>query len=219
MLREAITKFTLGLFSVGVLIFVPAGSFSFAYGWLFMCLMFVPMFIAGLFMYVKAPELLQKRLNAKEKDVKQDSIIKLTGLMFIVGFFVAGLNFRYSWSNMPKAVILIASAIFLLSYIVYAEVLRENAYLSRTIEVQKGQTVIDTGLYGLIRHPMYTATIFLFLSIPLILNSFYSFLVFLAYPYLINKRLIEEEKYLKENLDGYENYMKKVKYRLFPFIY
>ncbi len=216
---QAIFKFLLGIILIGVLIFLPAGTFSFVNGWIFMGILFVPMFVVGLVMMFKNPELLKKRLNAKEKEKEQNLVVKLSGLMFLVGFIVAGLNFRCGWYSLPKGVVIGSSIVFLVAYILYAEVLRENTYLSRTIEVQENQKVIDTGLYGIVRHPMYSATLLLFLSMPLVLGSIFSFCIFLAYPPIIAKRIKNEEKLLEKELNGYVEYKKKVKYRLIPFIW
>ena len=215
---EAIGKFLLGFLLICLLIFIPAGTIDYFNGWLFICLLFIPMFIAGIVMMIKSPSLLKSRLNAKEKEDEQKQVVKLSGLMFVIGFILAGLNYRFSWIVLPNIVIIVASIIFIVSYILYAEVLRENVYLSRTIEVQKEQKVIDTGLYGIVRHPMYSATIFLFLSMPLILDSIISFIIFLIYPFIIVKRIKNEEEVLEKNLKGYKEYKKKVKYRLIPFI-
>ena len=216
---EAIIKILLGIILVSLLIFVPAGTINYFNGWLLCLLLFVPMFIAGIVMLIKNPYLLKKRLNAKEKIGEQKLVILLSLLMFVGGFIISGLDYRYGWSNLNNIVVIISCIVFLISYIGYAEVLRENAYLSRTIEVQENQKVIDTGLYGIVRHPMYLVTIFLFLSMPLILGSLYGFFIFLIYPLIIIKRLLNEEKFLKKELDGYTDYMKKVKYRLIPFIW
>mgnify|MGYP003309937206 CR=1 FL=1 len=216
---EAILKFLLGVLLVGVLIFLPAGTFRFPGGWLLMGILFIPMFLAGLVMLKKNPGLLRSRLDAKEKRAEQDLIVKLSGLMFLVGFVVAGLDFRFSWLPLPAWVNWVAAVVFLIAYILYAEVLRENAYLSRTIEVQEGQKVVDTGLYGIVRHPMYSATLLLFLSMPLVLGSVLSFLCFLCYPALIIKRLKDEEVFLEKELPGYKEYKQKVKYRLIPGIW
>lgn len=216
---SAIIKFFLGAILVGLLVFLPAGSFSFAYGWLFMVALFVPMLLAGIVMMLKNPELLEKRLNGKEKLKEQSLVVKLSGFMFISGFVVAGLGYRFSWYMLPKSVVFVATALFLISYILYAEVMRENTYLSRTIEVQENQKVIDTGLYSVVRHPMYSATLLLFLTIPLILGSLYAFLIFLSYPFIIAKRIKSEEEFLEKELTGYSEYKKKVKYRLIPFIW
>lgn len=216
---SAIIKFIIGVLLVGLLIFLPAGTLNFAGGWLFMGILFIPMFIAGIVMMIKNPELLRSRLNAKEDDSEQGIVVKLSGLMFLVGFIVAGLDYRFSWCTLPKWVSPVAALIFLIGYGLYAEVLRENAYLSRTIEVQENQKVIDTGLYSLVRHPMYSATLLLFLSMPLVLGSVYSFIIFLLYPLLIIKRLKNEEAFLEKELKGYKEYKEKVKYRLIPFIW
>ena len=216
---QAIIKFLAGFIFIGLLIFLPAGTFSFFNGWLFMVILFVPMFLAGIVMMFKNPSLLKSRLNAKEKQREQNIVIKLSGIMFLIGFIVAGLDFRFNWFTVPKGVVIGATIVFLIAYILYAEVLKENTYLSRTIEVQKNQKVIDTGLYGIVRHPMYSATLLLFLSMPLVLGSIYSFLIFLAYPLIIAKRIKEEEKFLEKELEGYREYKQKVKYRLIPFIW
>ncbi|MBQ8193417.1 MAG: isoprenylcysteine carboxylmethyltransferase family protein [Bacilli bacterium] len=216
---EAIFKFLLGVLLVGLLIFIPAGTINFFNGWLFMGLLFIPMFIAGIIMMIKSPNLLRSRLDAKEKENEQKMVVGLSGVMFLSGFILAGLNYRFNWLELSNIVVIISSIVFLLSYILYAEVLRENAFLSRTIKVEKKQKLIDTGLYGIVRHPMYLATIFLFLSMPLILGSLISFLVFLLYPFIIIKRLNNEEKVLEKDLKGYKEYKKKVKYKLIPFIW
>ena len=215
----AITKFLLGVALVGALIFLPAGTFSYFNGWLLMGILFVPMFFAGIVMMFKNPDLLRSRLDAKEKQQEQNLVVKLSGLMFLAGFVVSGLGVRFNWYVLPTGVVIGAAVIFLIAYILYAEVLRENTYLSRTIEVRENQKVIDTGLYGIVRHPMYSATLLLFLSMPIVLGSLYSFLIFLAYPFIITKRIKHEEKFLEEELDGYREYKQKVKYRLIPFIW
>ena len=215
----ALTKFLLGIVLVVLLIFLPAGSFSYSNGWLLMGILFIPITIAGIVMMIKNPELLEKRLNGKEAQKEQSLVVKLSGLMFIAGFIVAGLGFRFEWYVLPKGVSIGASILFLISYILYAEVMRENTFLSRTIEVQENQKVIDTGLYGIVRHPMYTATLLLFLSIPLVLGSVYSFIIFLTYPFIITKRIKGEEMLLEKELEGYREYKEKVKYRLIPFIW
>ncbi len=216
---SAVCKFILGVILVGGLLFLPAGSLAFWRGWLFMGVLFVPMFIAGVVMTIKSPALLKKRLQGKEKRGKQGLVVKLSGLMFVVGFVLAGLNFRFGWCTLPTAVSIVGTLLFLLAYALYAEVLRENAYLSRTIEVSEGQKVVDTGLYAIVRHPMYAVTLLLFLSMPLILGSLYSLLVFLVYPFLIVCRIKDEEKLLERELEGYIEYKNKVKYRLIPFIW
>ncbi len=215
---SAIAKFLLGVLLVGVLVFLPAGTLDFTGGIIFMSVLFIPMFIAGIVMMVKSPSLLKKRLDAKEKEREQSMVVKLSGLMFIVGFILAGLDFRFGWIKLPIAVSIAATVVFLIAYVIYAEVLRENAYLSRTIKVEEGQSVVDTGLYGIVRHPMYSATLLLFLSMPLILGSIISFAVFLLYIPIILMRIKYEEKMLTEELKGYKEYKNKVKYKLIPFI-
>ncbi len=216
---QAIVKFLSGVILVGLLVFLPAGTLNFINGWIFMGILFVPMFIAGIVMMLKNPNLLQKRLDAKEKQSEQSLVVKLSGLMFLAGFVVAGLDFRFGWCPLPKAVVIAAVVVFLVAYVIYAEVLRENTYLSRTIEVQENQKVIDTGLYGIVRHPMYSATLLLFLSMPLVLGSVFSLVIFLVYPVIIAKRLKAEEEFLEKELEGYSEYKKKVRYRLIPFIW
>ena len=216
---EAIIKFALGVVLIGALIFLPAGTFAFLGGWILMGILFVPMFIAGLVMMAKDPSLLASRLEAKEKEKTQSVVVKLSGLMFIIGFVLAGLDFRFGWVKLPFTVNIIASIIFIIAYVIYAEVLRENTYLSRTIKVVEGQKVVSTGLYGIVRHPMYFATILLFMSMPLVLGSVISFIVFLAYPFIIAARIKNEEEVLSRELDGYEDYKKKVRYRMIPFIW
>ena len=215
----AIAKFMFGVVLVGLLIFLPAGTLSFFNGWLLMGILFVPMFFAGIVMMFKNPDLLKSRLSAKEKQQEQSLVVKLSGLMFLAGFTVAGLGVRFGWYCLPTGVAIGAAVVFLVAYILYAEVLRENTYLSRTIQVQENQKVIDTGLYGIVRHPMYSATLLLFLAMPVVLGSVYSFLIFLAYPFIIGKRIKHEEAFLEKELDGYREYKKKVKYRLIPFIW
>lgn len=216
---EALIKFFLGLVLVAGLIFLPAGTIFFSRGWLFVGVMFIPMLLAGGLMLAKAPALLKKRLDSKEKQAKQKGVVAFSGLMFIAGFIVAGLDFRFGWSAMPWGVSVAASVLFLTAYGLYAEVMRENAYLSRTVKVEAGQKVVDTGLYGVIRHPMYAATILLFLMIPLILGSWYAMMVFFLYPVIILIRLKGEEELLTKELPGYDEYKKKVKYRILPFIW
>ena len=216
---EALIKFILGVVLIGLLIFLPAWTLNYFNGWLFMGVLFIPMFIVGIIMMIKNPKLLASRLDAKEKQKEQGMVIKLSGLMFVVGFVLAGLDFRFMWLILPPIVSYISVGIFLLAYLMWGIVLKQNTYLSRTIKVEENQQVIDKGLYGVVRHPMYTATIFLFLSMPLILGSLISFFVFLLYPVLIIVRIINEEKYLEENLVGYKQYKKKVKYRIIPFIW
>lgn len=219
LLIQAIAKFFLGIILVGVLVFAPAGTLSYFNGWLLMGTLFTPMFFAGIFLIFKNPKLLEKRLHAKEKQDEQNHIVKQSGRMFLIGFLIAGLNFRFEWYLLPKSISIGAAFVFLISYLLYVEVLRENVYLSRTIEVQENQRVIDTGLYGIVRHPMYSVTLLLFLSMPLILGSLHSFLIFLAYPFLIAQRIKYEELLLENELDGYRAYQEKVKYRLIPFVW
>ena len=216
---QALAKFLLGAVLVGVLIFLPAGTLRYPQGWLLMLLLFVPMFLAGLVMMARSPELLRKRLQAREQENEQKQVVALSGLMFLAAFVLAGLNFRFHWCVLPPWLVWTAAGLFLLAYALYAEVLRENAYLSRTIEVQEGQKVVDTGLYGLVRHPMYAVTLLLFLAMPLILASPFSFAVMLLYLPIIVKRIQNEEKVLAEGLEGYRDYMKKVRWRLLPFIW
>ncbi len=216
---EAIVKFLLGVLLVGLLIFLPAGSLSYLNGWLFMGILFIPMLGAGIVMMAKSPDLLRKRLDAKEKRGEQSLVVKLSGLMFLCGFIVAGLGYRFGWYTLPRWVSYVATAAFLAAYLLYAEVLRENAYLSRTIKVEEGQRVVDSGLYGVVRHPMYAVTLLLFLSMPLVLGSVYSFIIFLAYPVLISFRIKDEEKLLEAELQGYAEYKEKVRYRLVPFVW
>ncbi len=216
---SAIAKFLLGVVLVGVLIFLPAGTLDYVQGWILMGILFIPMFCAGIVMMIKNPALLASRLDAKEDRKKQDIVVKLSGLMFLCGFIVAGLGVRFEWYMLPMPVNIVGAVLFLIAYVLYAEVLRENTYLSRTIEVQEGQRVIDTGLYGIMRHPMYSATLLLFLSMPIVLGSVWSFLIFLVYPFIIAARLKDEEKFLEDELEGYREYKKKVRYRLIPFIW
>ena len=216
---EAIAKFLLGVVLVGMLIFWPAGTLHFSRGWLLMAILFVPMFCAGIVMLIKNPMLLQSRLGAKEKAREQSAVVKLSGLMFIAGFVCAGLDYRNGWTQLPMSVSVIGTVLFLSAYLIYAEVLRENSYLSRTIEVQENQHVVDTGLYGIVRHPMYSATVLLFLSMPLVLGSLIAVIIFLLYIPIIVKRILHEEEFLAKELEGYDDYLKKVKYRLLPFIW
>lgn len=216
---QAIGKFLSGLILVGILLFLPAGTFSWPQAWLLIGILFVPMFIAGLIMMRKSPDLLRKRLNAKEEQPEQKKVIHLSGLMFLAAFITAGLNFRFKWIILPDAVSWAAAAVFLAAYALYAEVLRENVYLSRTVEVQENQKVIDTGLYGIVRHPMYMSTLLLFLSMPLVLGSVISFVIMLAYIPIISERINNEEKVLEEGLAGYREYKSRVKYKVIPFIW
>lgn len=216
---QALTKFLFGFILICALLFIPAGTINYPNGWLFICLLFIPMFIVGIIVFIKSPSLLRRRLNAKEEQDEQKIVLFASGIMFLLVFALAGLNFRFGWFSLPGIVITIASIIFLLSYIMYGEVLRENAYLSRTVEVSDDQKVVDTGLYGLVRHPMYTSTIFLFLSMPLVLGSIYSFIVMLIYPIIIAFRIKNEEEVLENELIGYKEYKEKVKYRLIPYLW
>lgn len=216
---QAIIKFISGVVMVALMIFLPAGSLDYWNGWLFMGILFIPMFTAGIILMLKNPQLLKIRLNTKENESEQKTVILLSGIMFLAGFILCGFNYRFSWIVLPKWVIIGATILFLISYILYAEVLRENTYLSRTIEVQDGQKVIDIGLYGIVRHPMYLVTILLFLAMPLVLGSVISFLIFLVYPMILAKRIKNEEKILEEQLEGYKEYKQKVKYKLIPFVW
>ena len=219
LLVSGLTKFICGILCVALLIFLPAGTLEFNRGWLFIAVLFLPILIMGIVLLIKAPLLLEKRLNAKEKEDTQKGVVAFSGLIFVVGFIIAGLDFRFSWSVVPKWLVITAVLLFLASYLIYTEVMRENAYLSRTIEVSDNQTVVDTGIYSLVRHPMYMATILMFLMIPLILGSFVSFVVFLGYPVIIAVRINNEEKVLTEQLEGYAEYKKKVKYKIIPFVW
>lgn len=219
LLINGLAKFICGLLMVGLLIFLPAGTLGYPYGWLFIGLLFVPMLLAGFVMFFKSPDFLSRRLDAKEKQGTQKGVIAFSGLMFIAGFVVAGLDFRFGWSQMPLPVTIMASVLFLAAYGLYAEVMRENAFLSRTIKVEEGQKVVDTGLYGIVRHPMYMATILLFLMIPLVLGSWYALIAFVFYPAIIIVRIKDEEDLLTRELSGYAEYKLKVKYRIIPFIW
>ncbi len=216
---QAVTKFLAGLLLVGLLLFLPAGTFAFWQAWVLIFILFVPMFIAGLIMMKKSPDLLRKRLNAKEEQTEQKTVILLSGLMFLAAFIAAGLNFRFGWIILPGAVSFAAAIVFLLAYVLYAEVMRENAYLSRTVEVQDNQKVIDTGLYGIVRHPMYMSTLLLFLAMPLVLGSIISFAIMLAYIPIISKRIRNEEQVLEEGLEGYKEYKQRVRYKVIPFVW
>lgn len=219
LLIKALTKFLLGVIILGVLLFLPAWSFRYWQGWLLMGILFVPMGVAGGVMMAKNPELLRKRLNAKEKETEQKAVVAMSALLFITAFVLAGLNWRLGWCELPEWMVWAAALLFLASYLLYAEVMRENTFLSRTIEVQEGQKVIDTGLYGIVRHPMYTATTVMFLTMPLVLGSPFSFLIMLGYLPVIDKRISNEEAVLDEGLEGYKNYKKKVKYKMIPFLW
>ena len=219
LLKDAILKLVSGIILLGVLLFLPAGDIHWKNGWLLMAVLFIPMFFAGIFMYIKAPDLLRSRLKAKETQSEQKDVIRYSGVMFLAAFILAGLNYRFQWTTLPETIVWIGVALFLLAYSMFGEVLRENRYLSRVIEVQANQTVVDTGLYGVVRHPMYSATVILFLSMPLILNSLPSFVIMLAYIPIIVKRIKNEEAVLEEELKGYTEYKDKVKYRILPFIW
>lgn len=219
LLFHAIMKFTIGILMVGILLFLPAGTFYYWNAWLFIGLLFIPMLVLGLILWIKAPDLLAKRLNGKEKETEQKHVIVLSLFIFVGGFVVSALDFRFEWSNLPMWVIVVASIVLLISYILYGEVMRENAYLSRTVEIQENQKVIDTGLYGIVRHPMYFVTTTLFLSFPIVLGSAIGFLIFLFYPVLLVKRIKNEEMILENGLEGYKEYKERVKYRLIPFIW
>ena len=219
LLLNALTKYIMGLLLVGVLLFLPAGTLGYTNGWLFIGLLFVPMLFLGIVLLVKSPELLRKRLDAREKENTQKGVVALSALLFIAGFVVAGLDFRFGWTDVPLWCVFTASAVLLLSYGLYAEVMRENAYLSRTIEVQNGQKVVDTGLYSIVRHPMYAVTVWLFLSIPVVLGSWWALACFLPYVAVIAVRIVNEEKVLEAGLQGYSEYKKRVKYRIIPLVW
>lgn len=219
LLFQAIFKFILGVLMLALLLFLPAGTFDYWNAWLLMGLLFIPMFIAGIILWIKNPDLLKKRLDVKEKEGEQKKVIGMSAIIFIIGFILAGLDFKNGWSNMPNWTVASASVIFVISYILYAEVLRENTYLSRTIEIQENQKVIDTGLYGIVRHPMYFATSILFLSFPIVLGSWFSFAIFCFFPFVLVKRIKNEELVLENGLEGYKEYKQKVKYRMIPFVW
>jgi protein-S-isoprenylcysteine O-methyltransferase Ste14 len=216
---QAIGKYLSGILLLSILLFVPAGTLKYWNAWLLMGILFIPMFIAGVVLMIKNPELLRKRLNSKEKETEQKHVIISGGLMFICGFVIAGLDYRYQWLILPKWLVIAAAVLFLFAYLLYAEVLRENAYLSRTVEIQENQKVIDTGLYGIVRHPMYSSTLLLFLSMPLVLGSLFSFFVFLIYPVITVRRIKNEERVLEKGLAGYSEYKERIKYRVIPFIW
>ena len=219
LLLDAVKKTVAGIILIGLLLFLPAGTMQYWNGWLFCAVLFVPVVIMGVVLFLKAPDLLRKRLQEKEEQAEQKSVVALSGLMFVGGFVLAGLDFRFGWSGMPDWIVYTAAVLFVVGYGLFAEVMRENAYLSRTVEVQEDQVVVDTGLYGLVRHPMYSATVLMFLAMPVILGSCVSFVVFLVYPFLIAKRIRNEEQVLEEGLQGYAEYKEKVKYRMVPFIW
>jgi len=219
LLLRTLIKFIIGFLLVAALLFLPAGTFGYMNGWLFIGLLFIPMLILGTILFIKAPALLEKRLNTREKESTQKGVVALSGLLFITGFIVAGLDFRFGWSHVSTGVVIIASVILLTAYAFYAEVMRENAYLSRTIEVQENQKVVDTGLYGIVRHPMYAVTLWLFLAIPVVLGSWWALLCFLPYIIVIVVRIWNEEKVLETGLDGYTEYKKRVKYKIIPYVW
>lgn len=219
MLIKALTKFLLGVIVLGLLLFFPAGSLHYWQGWLLMGILFVPMAVVGIVMMAKNPELLRKRLNAKEKEAEQKSVVAMSGLLFVTAFVLAGLNWRFCWWVLPNWMVWMAAGLFIASYLLYVEVMRENTYLSRTVEVQDNQEVIDTGLYGIVRHPMYMATTVMFLTMPLVLGSPISFLIMLGYIPVIAKRIANEEEVLEKGLEGYQNYKKKVRYKMIPFLW
>lgn len=219
LMMNALVKYSMGLVMVGLLLFLPAGTFDYWNAWLFIGLLFIPMLLLGIVLAVKSPDLLEKRLNSKEKESEQSVVVILSLIMFLGGFIVSALDFRFGWSKMPTVVVIVAAIILLISYGLYAEVMRENAYLSRTVEIQEEQKVVDTGLYGIIRHPMYSVTTLLFLSIPLVLGSWIGLIIFLAYPMILVKRIKNEEKVLEEGLQGYKEYKEKVRYRMIPFVW
>ena len=219
LMLNALTKFAAGLILLGLLLFAPAGTFHYPNAWLFLALLFIPMFVLGIVLLWKSPALLEKRLNTKEKEATQKGVVGLSALMFVGGFVIAALDYRFGWTHVPSFIVGVAAVIQLGAYAMYAEVMRENVYLSRTVEVQKDQKIVDTGLYGIVRHPMYLATILLFLAMPVVLGSWIAFAVFLLYPAAIAVRIGNEEKVLEEGLEGYTEYKKKVRYRLIPFIW
>ena len=219
LLLDAVKKTVAGVLLIGLLLFWPAGTMEYWNGWLFCAVLFIPVLIMGIVLFLKAPDLLRKRLQEKEEQTEQKSVVALSGLMFVGGFVLAGLDYRFGWSAMPNWLVYTAAALFVVGYGMFAEVMRENAYLSRTVEVQENQVVVDTGLYGIVRHPMYSATVLMFLAMPVILGSYVSLVIFLVYPFLIAKRIKNEEQVLEEGLQGYAEYKEKVKYRMLPFIW
>ena len=219
LLLDAVKKTVAGVNLIGLLLFWPAGTMHYRNGWLFCAVLFIPVVIMGIVLFWKAPDLLRKRLQEKEEQAEQKSVVALSGLMFVGGFVLAGLDYRFGWSGMPDWLVYTAAVLFVVGYGLFAEVMRENAYLSRTVEVQENQVVVDTGLYGIVRHPMYSATVLMFLAMPVILGSYVSLIIFLVYPFLIAKRIRNEEQVLEEGLQGYAEYKEKVKYRMIPFIW
>ncbi|MBE5881215.1 MAG: isoprenylcysteine carboxylmethyltransferase family protein [Lachnospiraceae bacterium] len=216
---SALSKYIAGFLMVGLMLFLPAGTWNYFNGWLFVGLLFIPMFLLGVVLLVKSPELLEKRLRNKESESDQKKVVGASLVMFLAGFIFSALDFRFGWTNVPMPVVIAASVILLVSYGLYAEVMRENVYLSRTVEIQKEQKVIDTGLYGVVRHPMYFSTVLLFLSIPVVLGSWIGFAIFCIYPFLLVKRIKNEEMVLEEGLAGYKEYKEKVRYRMIPFVW
>ncbi|MBQ8199666.1 MAG: isoprenylcysteine carboxylmethyltransferase family protein [Lachnospiraceae bacterium] len=216
---SALTKYIAGLLMVTLMLFLPSGTWKYFNGWLFIGLLFVPMFVLGVVLLIKSPELLEKRLRSKESESDQKKVIGASLVMFLAGFILSALDYRFGWTYVPFPVVIAAAVILLVSYGLYAEVMRENVYLSRTVEVQEEQKVIDTGLYGIVRHPMYFSTVLLFLSIPVVLGSWIGFVIFCIYPFLLVKRIRNEESVLEEGLAGYKEYKKKVKYRMIPFVW
>ncbi len=216
---SALTKYIAGLIMVALMLFLPAGTINYFNGWLFIGLLFVPMFLLGVVLLIKSPQLLEKRLRSKESEDDQKKVVGASLLMFLAGFILSAVDFRFGWTKVSLAVVIAAAIVLLASYALYAEVMRENVYLSRTVEIQEEQKVIDTGLYGVVRHPMYFSTVLLFLSIPLVLGSWIGFAIFCIYPFLLVKRIKNEEEVLTEGLAGYEEYKKKVKYRMIPFVW
>lgn len=219
LLTNAIIKFISGLILMGAILFLPAGTIKYPHAWLFMALLFVPMLILGIILFVKSPELLSKRLKSKEKENAQVGVVIVSAVMFLGSFVLAGFDFRYGWSHIPVWGVVIAAVLQFAAYGMYAEVMRENAYLSRTVEIQENQKVVDTGLYGVVRHPMYTSTVLLYLAMPVVLGSWIAFVVMLFYPVIIVFRILNEEKVLEQGLEGYREYKQRVKYRLIPFIW
>lgn len=216
---SAISKFIIGFILLALMLFLPAGTFLYTGAWIFLSVLFVPMLILGILLFFKSPKLLEKRLNSKEKEAAQKGVVALSALMFPLGFVLSALDFRFGWSDVPLWLVILSSILFLFGYAMYAEVMRENAYLSRTIRVEENHKLVSCGLYGIVRHPMYLATLFMFLPIPLILGSFYGLIPFILYPVIIVLRIIGEEKLLTHKLKGYAEYKEKVKYRLIPFIF
>lgn len=219
LLIQAAAKYAAGFITIALLLFLPAGTYRYWNAWLYLAVQFIPMLLIGILLFIKAPELLAKRMQAQEKETEQKKVVLFSAILYAAGFILMGFDFRYGWSRLPAWLSVAAAVIFLLGYGLYAEVIRENQYLSRTVEIQQGQKVIDTGVYGVVRHPMYTATLLLFLAIPLICGSAYAFLLFCCYPFLLVKRIRNEETVLSAELEGYRAYTEKVRFRLIPFIW